>query len=104
MSCFLQRSFCPSAIDFRKGFEVVLDGQHLGLESTYRVGAGGILIVELLSGDPPHRRINRQTMGIVDIFIASQSAVYRLTQQGREVVLDVAPCPRIVKHGGNTIE
>ena len=39
-------------------------------------------------------------MGIVDIFIASQAAVYRLAQQGREVVLDVAPGPRIVKNEG----
>ena len=39
-------------------------------------------------------------MGIVDIFITRQSAVYRLTQQGREVVLDVAPGPRIVKQKG----
>ena len=52
-------SFHPSAIDFRKGFEVVLDGQHLGLKSTHGVGAGGILLVDRLSGDPPHRRINR---------------------------------------------
>ena len=43
-------------------------------------------------------------MGIVDIFIASETAVYRLTQQGREVVLDVPPGPRIVKHEGHTIE
>ena len=31
----------------------------LGLKSTHRVSAGGILFVDLLSGDPPHSRINR---------------------------------------------
>ncbi len=43
-------------------------------------------------------------MGIVDIFITRQAAVYGLAQQGREVVLDVAPCPQIVKNGSYTIE
>ena len=43
-------------------------------------------------------------MGIVDIFITSEAAVYRLAQQGRDVVLDVAPCPGIVKNGGDPIE
>ncbi len=51
--------FHPSTIDFPKGFEVVLHRQHLGLKSTHGVGAGGILIVDLLSGDPPHSRIHR---------------------------------------------
>jgi hypothetical protein len=53
MGCFLQSSFHPSAIDFRKGFEVVHNGQHLGLKSPHRVG-GGILGVDLLSPGKPH--------------------------------------------------
>ncbi len=36
-----------------------LDGQHLGLKSTHGVGAGGLLLVHLLPGDPPHSRIHR---------------------------------------------
>ena len=43
-------------------------------------------------------------MGIVDIFITSEAAGYRLAQQRSEVVLDVAPCPGILKNGGDTIE
>ena len=63
-----ERAWRLSATDSMCGLEIsatqvsrvagMLD-EELGLESTHRVGAGGILIVELLSGDPPHSRINR---------------------------------------------
>ncbi len=43
-------------------------------------------------------------MGIIDIFIASEAAVYGLTQQRSQAVLDVPPRPGIVKNGGYTIE
>ena len=41
---------------------------------------------------------------IVDIFITGKPAVYRSAQQRREVVLDVAPRPQVVKNGGHPIE
>lgn len=37
-----------------------------------------------------HRGINTQTLGIVGVFIASQSAVYRLPQQGSNAVPGIA--------------
>ena len=42
-------------------------------------------------------------MGIVDIFIARQAAVYGLARQGRKVVLDVTPGPEIVNNERYTI-
>jgi len=42
------------------------------------------------AGNVPHHRINTQTLGIVGVFVAGQSAVYRLPQQGSNAVLGIA--------------
>ena len=45
----------------------------------------------------PHRGIEAEAVGVVDIFIACQTAVDRLTQQGRQGVLGVLPGAGVVQ-------
>jgi hypothetical protein len=47
----------------------------------------------------PHRRIETEALGIVDVFIADQPAVDRLAEEGRQAVLRVLSGARAAQAG-----
>ena len=61
--------------------QVLFARQHLRLEAVQRRGQGRTAIPDLLRTDQPKRRIDRNPLGVVEVLVASESAVDRLPQQ-----------------------
>ena len=81
------------AVDPCQTGEVLLPGQHLGLEGLQPGRQGGPALPDLLRADEPEGRILAQPLRVVDILVTSQAAVDRLPQQVGEGKLGVLPRP-----------
>ncbi len=70
-------------------FQIAWLRQHVGLKPAHLAGGGGGAFPGSPAHDLPHRRINRQSFGIIGILVTGQAAVDRLTQKPHQSVLDV---------------
>jgi len=77
------------SVDAGQAAEVLLLGQHFGLERLQAGGQRRATIPNLLGPDQPERRILREPLGVVDVLIACDAAVDRLAQQVRQWELRV---------------
>ena len=76
-------SFRPAdefAVDAVQAAEVLLVGQHLGLERLQPGGQRCPTIPNPLGTDQPERWILREPLGVVDVFIAGDTAIDGLAQ------------------------
>ena len=69
--------------------EILPLGQELRFKTPHRVDAGGLLVGRLFPGNRAQHGINRETLGVIDIFIPRKTAVDGLAQQSRHSMLDV---------------
>jgi hypothetical protein len=69
--------------------------KHLGLESLQAGGQRDTTLPSFLRTDQPQRRVLREPLGIVDIFVAGDAATDGLAQQVRQRKLRVLPLPRV---------
>ena len=81
------------AVDAGQPTEILFLGQHFGLEGLQARGQRRPTFPELLRTDQPEGRILCQPLRIVDIFVASDSALDGLAQQVRQGKLGVLPAP-----------
>ena len=79
----------PGAGQIGERREVRLAGQPLGLEAAHLAGRGRPPVQPSAADDGAHRRITREPLGIVDVFVAGEAAVDRLAQQAEQPVADV---------------
>ncbi len=70
--------------------KVVRVGEHLRLKASDLTAGRGVAVHGPGAHDVAHHRIDAQSLGVVRILVAGQSAVDRLTQQRDRTVLDVA--------------
>jgi hypothetical protein len=82
------------AVDAGQAAEVLLLGHHLRLNRLRAGGQGGPTIPGLLGSDQPESRILREPLGVVDILIARDAAVYGPAKQTGQRELGVLPVPR----------
>ena len=55
----------------------------------------GTTIKALAVDDGSHRRVERQSLGIVDILVSGQAAIDRLPQQARQQVARILAAPQV---------
>ena len=89
------------AVDAGQAAEVLLLGQHLRLERLQAGSQRPATIPSLLRTDQAERRVLREPLGVVDIFIARDAAVDGLPEQVGERQLSVLPAPRITEMPGD---
>ena len=75
--------------------EVLLLGQHLGLEGLQAGGQRRTPLPDLLRADQSEGRILAQPLGVIEILVARQAAVHRLPQQVGKGQLSVLTLTRI---------
>ncbi len=85
----------PESREVGQGRQVLLRCQPLRLEAPHLTGRGGTTIKALAVHDGSHRRVERQSLGIVDILIPGQTAIDRLPQQARQKVARVLAAPQV---------
>ena len=87
----------PLPGEVHQTLEVLLGAENLRLEAGRLTGGGRRLVLGPAAYHGSHRRIDTEAVGVVHIFIAGQTAVDRLPQQGRQSVLGVPPGPRTLQ-------
>ena len=90
----------PLCVHTGQAFRIMLSGEHLRLEPAHRVGACCLSLKASPSNDDPHSWVLGQPFSVVGVLIASKTAVYRLPEQSRQLVLDVATTPALLQTGG----
>jgi hypothetical protein len=93
----------PRARQIGQCRQVYLVGQPRGLEAAHLAGGGGALIQPAAIHHRAHRRIVRQTVGIVDILIAGEPAEHRLAEQPYQQMSGVLAAPTFCQHGPGQI-
>jgi len=89
------------AVDARQPGEVLFRGQHVGLEGLQTGSQRRAAIPDLLRPHHAERRILRQPLGVVYVFVARHAAVDGLAQQIGQRELRVPPAPRIAQMPGD---
>src|SRR4051794_19745851 len=79
----------PGEVD--QVLEVLLGAEGLGLEACHLTGGSCRLILGPTTDHDPHRGIEAKTLGIIDIFLAGQTAGERLAKESQQAVLGVLP-------------
>jgi hypothetical protein len=82
-------SLDPSTGQVRERREVGLGRQPLGLKAAHLAGRGRRAIRSLAADDGPHRRVTGQPLGVIDVFVAGETAVDGLAQQAQQLVANV---------------
>jgi hypothetical protein len=81
----------PLPGEIHQMLEVLCAGECIRLEACHLTGGGCRLILGPTPDHDPHRGIEAKTLGIIDIFIAGQTAVDRLAKESQQAVLGVLP-------------
>jgi hypothetical protein len=89
----------PLAGEIHQLLEVLLGGECFRLEGGHLAGGSGRLVLGAATDHGPHRRIEAVAFGVVDILVASQPAVDRLAEKGKEPVLGILPGAGVVQAG-----
>ena len=79
----------PGAGQIGQCREVGFAGQPSGLEAAHLAGRGGATIQPAAIHHGAHRRIMRQTVGIVHVLVAGEATEHRLAQQAGQQVARV---------------
>jgi hypothetical protein len=91
----------PGAGEIRKGREVRLARRPLGLEAAHLADRRRRPIDTLPADNWPHRRIAGERLSVVDVFVAGEPTIDRLSQQSQQMVADVPAAPPLTKRGGH---
>ncbi len=81
----------PLAGEIDQMLEVLRGAEGLGLEACHLPGGGGRLILGRTTDHDPQGGIEAEALGIIDIFIAGQTAVERWAKESQQAVLSVLP-------------
>ena len=79
----------PNPREIDQGRQVLIRGKPLRLEAPHLAGRGGTTIKALAVHDGSHRRVARQSLGIVHVLVSGQAPKHRLAQQARQQVARV---------------
>jgi len=94
----------PDARRVRKGGEVLIHRQQLGLEPPHLAGRCAAALDSPAADDPQHRRIAPQPVGVIHVVVSGETSVDRLTQQSNNVMPAVLARPavsqEIARQGG----
>jgi hypothetical protein len=85
----------PDSREVGQDRQVLLRRQPLRLEAPHLTGRGRTTIKALAVHDGSHRRVTRQSLGIVDILVSRQTAEHRLAQQTGWQMPRVLAAPQI---------
>lgn len=80
----------PLPRDVDQELQVLLGAEGIGLKAGHLTGRSRRLVLGAAADYDPQRGIDTEAFGIVDVFVAGQSAVEGLPQQGEDAVLGVA--------------
>ena len=84
-----------AALSYMFNGKVLFRCQPLRFEAPHLTGRGGTTIKALAVDDGSHRRVERQSLGIVDILVSGQAAIDRLPQQARQQVARILAAPQV---------
>ncbi len=76
----------PLARQVRKGSEVVVGRQQLGLEPPHLAGRGAAALDRLAADDPAHGGIAPEPVGVVHVLVTGEATIDRLTQETDDAV------------------
>ena len=91
----------PATRQIHERCEILLRAENVRLETADLTGGSGVLVSQRCSATNhvTHRWVDSQSLGVVDILVACQSAVYGLTQQRHKLVLLVAAQAAVFEGG-----
>ena len=88
----------PLAVQLGKRFPVLGQGQRLGLEPPHLGSRGRLRLDSPATHNLAHDRINRETVGVVDVLVSGQPPEHRLPKQPIKPVDGVLPPAGISQH------
>jgi len=81
----------PSAGKIGKRGEIFLAGQNLRLEAPHLTARGSLFRDSMAADDPPHNRVEAQTVGIVHVVVAAKASENGLAELPDKTVTTILP-------------